>query len=79
MLFFESDVVRRITLAQAKKHKPVDIFETIPLFAAIDDKKDRADLKKVLIEERYEEGDVLFDYGTYIAVFAMLHAFFAAH
>ena len=36
-----------------KKYQPVDIFETIPLFKAIDNKKDRDELKKVLITEKY--------------------------
>ena len=52
----------------SKKYQPVDIFETIPLFKAIDNKKDRDDLKKVLITEKYQEGDILFKYSTFASL-----------
>ena len=63
-MLFESEVTRRITIAKAKLNKPVDIFEAIPLFGDIENKRDKDDLKKVLKEEKFEAGDVLFNYST---------------
>ena len=51
---------------QAKKYQPADIFETIPFFKAIDNQKDRDELKKVLNTEKYRQGDVLFNYSKWI-------------
>ena len=48
---------------QAKRHKPADIFETIPFFKAIKSRRDRDELKRVLQTEHYREGDVLFKYN----------------
>ena len=57
-----------MSINHSKKYQPVDIFETIPLFKAIDNKKDRDDLKKVLIPENYQEGDILFKYSTFASL-----------
>ena len=47
-----SDMIRRITLNQAKKNKVTDTFDNLiatnPLFSDIDNDKDRNELRKVL-------------------------------
>ena len=59
---YNRSIVHRMSMNQARRKKPVDIFETIDFFRAIDNQKDRDELKRVLITEQFKEGDVLFNY-----------------
>ena len=58
----EDSICHLLSISQTNKKDIKDIYETVPVFSGIDNKRDREDLKKALIKEEFKVGDVLFDY-----------------
>ena len=60
---YESEMAKRMNMNHQRRTVKKDLYETLPLFRGIDNKKDRELLKNALVEERFEAGDVIFNYG----------------
>ena len=45
---FENSIVRRLSIAHNRKYGTKDIYETVPFFQHVPNKRDREDLKRAL-------------------------------
>ncbi len=54
--------MRRLSIAHNRKYGTKDIYETVPFFSHVPNKRDREDLKRALVQESFNTGDVLFNY-----------------
>ncbi len=59
---FENMIVRRLSIAHNRKYGSKDIYETVPFFQHVPNKRDRDDLKRALKQEAFHAGDILFNY-----------------